>query len=203
METKPLTFRRPGEAFGIPDIPEIFLIHAQELSHYLNGPDTLILKLEAVYRLMDEIAPFIASFTSCSKGCSHCCQFDVQLTTFEAEYIYLKTGVPHRSSGSLTTGHSTACPFLTDASECGIYQVRPLACRTYHVLGDPAICADPAAEQIQYGTEGCGFGNIIYKELIGWVHFQTAHLNGKLRDIRDFFPHSRQAVQSHLRRVSG
>jgi Fe-S-cluster containining protein len=199
VDTKRVTFRKPGDKFELPDLPDFFLNKANKVYTYLNGPDNLGAKLEAVYRLLDEMAPFIATFATCSKGCAHCCHFDVQLTTFEAEYIYMKTGVSFTNEGGITTGHAKPCPFLKRNAECGIYASRPLLCRTYHVLGDPGLCVDPTGEQIQYGSEACDFGNGIYKQLVGWVHFQTANVEGgKLRDIRDFFPHSRNDVQTHL-----
>jgi Fe-S-cluster containining protein len=41
-----------------------------------------------------------------------------------------------------------ACPFLQDEN-CGIYPVRPLACREYMVTSPPALCQDPKANQVR------------------------------------------------------
>lgn len=198
LETKPIVFRKIGDEFQLPDWPSPFLEKANKMYSFLNGPDDLVTKLNAIYRLMDEMAPFVASFTTCKKGCSHCCRYDVQITSFEAEYIFLKTGIPHRVDGPLTNGHNAPCPFLSNAGECGIYAHRPAVCRTYHALGDPSDCDDPDKDQLQYGSPAGDFGNQIYANLVGWIHFQTQHIGGRLRDIRDFFPHPREQVQKYL-----
>jgi Fe-S-cluster containining protein len=39
------------------------------------------------------------------------------------------------------------CPFLENES-CSIYSMRPLACREYMVTSPPALCQDPAANQV-------------------------------------------------------
>lgn len=40
------------------------------------------------------------------------------------------------------------CPFLTSANRCGIYDIRPVTCRTYSCVGDPRI-----TDGIRQGTE--------------------------------------------------
>lgn len=41
-----------------------------------------------------------------------------------------------------------ACPFLQDDA-CGIHPQRPFVCRQYLVTSDPALCADPFANQAE------------------------------------------------------
>jgi len=40
-----------------------------------------------------------------------------------------------------------ACPFLENEN-CGIYSIRPLACREYMVTSPPELCRDPAANDL-------------------------------------------------------
>jgi Fe-S-cluster containining protein len=40
-----------------------------------------------------------------------------------------------------------ACPFLEDEN-CGIYSIRPLACREYMVTSPPELCQDPATNSV-------------------------------------------------------
>jgi Fe-S-cluster containining protein len=41
-----------------------------------------------------------------------------------------------------------ACPFLQNEN-CGIYPIRPLACREYMVTSPPALCQDPPANAVR------------------------------------------------------
>jgi Fe-S-cluster containining protein len=42
---------------------------------------------------------------------------------------------------------SVACPFLENEN-CGIYSIRPLACREYLVTSDPEFCRDPGWKDV-------------------------------------------------------
>lgn len=198
METKPIKFKKLSDNFAPPDVPVSYIGKVNDLLEFLNSGHELARKIDAVYRLLDEIAPFVASFASCSKGCAHCCHVDVQMTTLEAEYINIKTGITHNIIQGTTTGNNSACPFLTPAGECGIYAMRPILCRTYHALGDPAFCATGDAERIEYGSVANNYGNNFYATFVGWMRSQNDHLGGELKDIRNFFPRPREEVQEYL-----
>lgn len=175
-------------ALELPDIPEPFFEKANTLFSELNTPGIdLITKLEMVYRYLDDFSGYVSGFASCQKGCSHCCSYDVQITTFEAEYIYLKVGVPHNQETSFSINNNRPCPFLAPNQQCAIYAYRPVVCRTFHALGDPENCKD-GKDQYQYGSPRFEFSNPIYKRLVEWVHFQNIHADGNCKDIRDFFP---------------
>lgn len=197
MASRPVKFFKNPEDVKLPPIPQSLIEEANALYVSLNEPGReLGAQLQRVYAYLDRFKPYVSEFVSCSKGCSHCCSIDVQLTTLEAEYIQVHTGVPARTDGRLSTGHRKACPFLTEAGACGIYEHRPLVCRMFHALGDPENCR-PGRSQIQYGAPP-KYGNNIFANLIGWVHHVNAHGNGTCKDIRDFFPHPRAQVQSFL-----
>jgi uncharacterized protein len=202
VTSTPIKFFKDPNDVKLPPIPQSLVNDANALYVSLNQPGReLGEQLKLVYTYLDKFGPYVGTFASCSKGCSHCCSIDVQLTTLEAEYIQVHTGVPLRAGGELTTGHRAPCPFLTGAGGCGIYEHRPVVCRTFHALGDPKNC-QPGRSQIQYGAPP-QYGNDIFANLIGWVHHVTVHANGTCKDIRDFFPHPRAQVQSFLSRQDG
>lgn len=173
----------------LPPIPLNLIEAANVLVPYLNDPNiSMGEKLRSIYDYLDQFSLFAKSFTTCSKGCSHCCRIDVHITSLEAEYIQVMTGIPYRPGRTVTKDHTSRCPFLSDVGGCGIYQHRPLACRIYHAVGVPDDCA-PGRTQMQYGAPP-QFGNPIYASFVRWLQFNMIHLGGNIRDIRDFFPPS-------------
>ncbi len=171
----------------LPLIPEKLFDKANSLANVLNSPDLMLgNKLDAIYSYLEEFKAYIGKYASCSKNCSFCCNMDVQITTLEAEYIHINTGVPLKRGKSITTGHTNRCPFLSSSGSCNIYKSRPMPCRFLFAFGEPENCAH-GKQQIQYGVQAAGFGNPIFKKLIMWVHSQAIHGGGELRDIRDYF----------------
>lgn len=196
----------PGEMLpgykNLRPVPERYIEELNDLLYRLNNQQgTLILKLKQLYALLNRFNnEFVSTFTTCKKGCSACCNIDVRLTTFEAEYIAAATSIPHATLPS-SQGHESACPFLSGKGTCSIYNYRPLLCRTYHVLSDPILCNDPNAQVLQYGVQKAGMGNVIYKTVSEWIYFHTYNTLGNIefRDIRDFFPYDRDDVQSFIK----
>lgn len=97
----------------------------------------------------------------CAAGCSNCCTLYVQSTLVEAlivaeqldagqfrqleEYIERQREIFAGESDLLAVLRKQRaalgpCPFLNDAGECGIYALRPLACRALLSTKDPAWC---------------------------------------------------------------
>lgn len=182
----------------IPDLPAHLLDEAHQLFNVrLNMTGDPFEKMQLAYAFMDKVNRHVTPHTSCTRGCSHCCHMDVHITTFEAEFICVNTGVPHVHQTPHRKGYRSACPFLAADGACGIYEYRPVLCRTYHSLSDPALCAVPNAEIVQYGSMKGGLGNILFQGAATWVHVQNQAF-GEVKDIRDFFPHDRAQVQQHL-----
>ena len=106
---------------------------------------------------------------SCRLGCSHCCRFPILMSVAEARTLanFVKRGFSpeqidalrrrtrqwHRrddslrsrslpvppSAGEDDSPSALPCPMLVE-SECSVYNVRPLLCRTHYVLSHPRSC---------------------------------------------------------------
>jgi len=98
----------------------------------------------------------------CGKGCSGCCSLVVNCTLSEAILIASNLS-PHQTEQlqslvaplksmadqadnlkewlSSYRQQATLCPFLDQTGACGIYQVRPLSCRSLLATKEPLWCA--------------------------------------------------------------
>jgi Fe-S-cluster containining protein len=89
---------------------------------------------------------------SCKKGCHLCCRQNVDISEPEALLIVefcKKNNIPIRKERllrqllydikDLARSEDGWCVFLK-GKECGIYKVRPLACRKYFVVSPPEMC---------------------------------------------------------------
>lgn len=83
---------------------------------------------------------------ACKNGCAWCCYQNVEVTIPEAILIAVETGMPDDSRGGAVdkvaprieevdgfdrVKIAEACPFLGSDNSCTIYEVRPIACRTF------------------------------------------------------------------------
>jgi Fe-S-cluster containining protein len=177
----------------LPLVPDHWIKKADYFFNiFLNLPSAdLLIKLHWLYEFIDYFSrDFVSTFTTCVKNCSgdsQCCFMDVQMTYYEAEYIFHATGIAPKFHIPFTTGNTKPCPFLCDDRSCFVYQYRPLVCRTYHVLTDPIKCKTKEVISMY----GCGkdMGNIIFKSALHWIHYQNITvLYSKFGDVRDFFP---------------
>jgi hypothetical protein len=91
-----------------------------------------------------------ASALPCAKGCNHCCRFPrIFVTRYEGVLLvqFIEQQSPERrapiveriTAADRPSGSGTACALLTDAG-CSVYTSRPLPCRGFHSLSEPA-CA--------------------------------------------------------------
>jgi Fe-S-cluster containining protein len=92
----------------------------------------------------------------CHRGCSACCRLHVVVTAGEAkvarmfaeevgwqidaERAKLQAKAETFKDWQRLPIEDRACVFLTPAGECAIYAYRPMACRKYLVVSDPADC---------------------------------------------------------------
>ncbi len=172
---------------GLPPIPDYLLKEAEKLNYILDNDNGDFLdKLSHVYDYIDKFNEYLGNYAACTKGCSHCCKIDVQISQAEAELIHIKTKVPIDLKNSISYGYTTPCPFLSDENNCKIYKYRPLPCRMLHAFGSPDNCK-PGNVQNEYGSPASNFGNHIFLSLVQYIHMNNKAFGGTFRDIRDYF----------------
>lgn len=184
MEVRTIQFRDKDDLISLPPIPNHFGTECDKLEQELSfRNERPVLKLEKIYRFLDSYAQFVSTFSVCQKGCAHCCHINVAITPVEAALIEQETGRTKKTPrGQKTTGHRTACPFLSDKKECTIYNVRPFHCRTFHTLDDPKYCEFPVPHQV-YGSMNGEYSVTLYARLSVFIRKP----NDPVWDIRDYF----------------
>jgi Fe-S-cluster containining protein len=162
------------------EIPPLLRIREAEFSNcFKESFITPIVSLQTLYDFMDELNEFISKYTPCQKGCDPCCHIRVDISSLEAQYIQLKTGIPCRDKPISAVKVNTPCPFLKDHC-CSIYQYRPYVCRQHHALFDPKwyqveLCNDIYSSQARFS------------EVKDSYDYLVKNSNSAIRDIREFF----------------
>ena len=146
--------------------------------------------IQALYKLCDYIIELELSHTtsSCSKGCSACCNQLIPLAGGEVFHLnQLVASFPETKQRMFKKRirHITRtlerqkqvnsppvsfenqyfqlgipCPFLEN-NACSIYSQRPFVCREYQVNSSPLLCADPYNENIARVGYGVNFGALV------------------------------------------
>jgi Fe-S-cluster containining protein len=117
-------------------------------------------RMLAVYRELDAPLKKYAEDgkTTCQKGCAHCCHLQVYISLPEAVAIAerimpdpkLTAEVVRKCYDQLPKlkrdsveyfKQAEPCVFLSEAKECGIYDVRPMPCRHHYVASPPEDCS--------------------------------------------------------------
>lgn len=108
-------------------------------------------------RINNEALADLPKPSSCATGCSHCCHIRVAATENEVDLILeymkhhnlefedsdiaiLQEQAKIKNDSEYIKSPHRKCVFLQDDGLCGIYQVRPSACRNYYVFSDPEDC---------------------------------------------------------------
>jgi len=144
-------------------------------------------KLTKIYALMDELGAAAKDFVACRNGCSACCHMNVTISVIEAKQIETATG---RARATLSSSRihnlgefsGRPCPFLKDSS-CGIYPIRPFACRKHVSFDTTSFWCQPERSHVKE-MPMIGFSGVeeAYSDVSG------RNSNGIFADIRDFFP---------------
>ena len=94
---------------------------------------------------------------ACGPGCCQCCIQPIPATPLEilALRLFVELELPPSRRDALKATFARfrgeratlgdACPFLLEKS-CGVYSVRPIACRRYVVFGQPCIMDEDATQ---------------------------------------------------------
>lgn len=113
--------------------------------------------------------PEQAAAISCRAGCNACCRLGVSITRDEAALLAdrVQGGVevdrlrlaeqstwPEEAPTWTKNAERALCVFQGPGGLCRVYDDRPMACRAYRVLSDPALC-DPrnGAQQVLLSIE--------------------------------------------------
>lgn len=95
-----------------------------------------------------------SSKITCTKGCSFCCHIKVDVSYYEAKYIYdyclannITINWDYLTAQSsmnddkqwILEKHLRTCEFLKN-NECSIYEARPMSCRKHYSIDDPQKC---------------------------------------------------------------
>lgn len=145
-------------------------------------------KFNQLTLLADRVAAAISTIAACRRGCSHCCNISVAISSFEAEKIAEVTGIRPAALKSSVRPETVAadnykkpCPFATQNGECSIYDTRPLACRLHFNISESPFFCDT-----QNLPEESAVPNVDLN--VFWMGYATLFLKMPLGDIRDFFP---------------
>lgn len=126
--------------------------------------DDMVRRLRVIQRNYDRTTADERS--SCKAGCAACCEGHVVTSQLEAEGIAQNLRARHGAAvvarvaaaceqlldmaGATMPAWWDArirCPLLGDDQRCLVYNARPVACRSYRVVSDPALCgARPKSE---------------------------------------------------------
>lgn len=152
-------------------------------------------KVKALRSMLDLVNDAAYGQAACAKGCSACCHISVMVCADEAAVIAAEIGTKaakparyavHGDNARATLKHyGEPCPFLVDGA-CGIYESRPLSCRTaFNMDRDALLCTivpnDPP--QVPY-LNHMQFTMVIARAFLDSMH--------KYADLRDFFPECRK-----------
>ena len=113
-------------------------------------------KLKRAFKYIDEKSSKL-HYTTCSKGCNHCCYMPVMLSLTEAKYIVEQFGFPKdlellKKQASKDFFkiipedyyklplQDRKCVYLING-ECSIYPIRPITCRGYFSTSKPENCS--------------------------------------------------------------
>lgn len=106
--------------------------------------DSLIF-MQSLHNGTKALSESFSKVSVCTKGCSHCCKLNVDLTLVEALYIKSKLkgdNVALRYSAGFESG--TFCPFHNEATKaCNIYEFRPIACQLFASVDSAEYCKTP------------------------------------------------------------
>lgn len=152
-------------------------------------------KVDAVYivRRIYEIADYYMEhdtnkYLVCRKGCAHCCRVPVDVTALEANIIEQVHGY---TPAELRTWQPRPtrvdyCPFLNQKKGvCKIYDVRPLACRTFGAFDSPVSCESPDNRHYIHSGNLQPFLGTCIDNMRNWSR-EAGYID--IADIRQWFP---------------
>jgi Fe-S-cluster containining protein len=119
--------------------------------------------LEKTDRLASEIRSRHLNSIHCARGCHSCCKPGLAVNELEAERIRKALAEDAERLPALMETEAadpfrgTRCAFLQPGGACGIYEFRPLVCRTH---GLPLQFKDPDREGVRL-RDVCGLNSCL------------------------------------------
>lgn len=151
-------------------------------------------KRSKLFKLANAVHDALQPYTTCGKGCSHCCSMRTLIYRFEAVTLARVSGktmveLPYRSQAVVIELGRVAppetCPFLMEGC-CSVYDHRPMICRLHHSFntapGDCEVTANgtPRSGVAMYNPD---FVEVPYHQLV-----RSHHAQEPWGAITEFFP---------------
>ena len=132
---------------------DFYMDQYEELKEQYGGMTTAYNFLENAQQIIDEQMEISDMKVECHKGCSLCCQINVDITEDEAELL-----VKHVADARIDidinklerqskadawlkqTAEDRKCQFLDKDGACKVYEYRPMNCRRHLVITEPELC---------------------------------------------------------------
>lgn len=161
-----------------------------KLEQFITKPQVDPLKkVRSIYRFADWLVEHsgVVKAAVCKRGCTHCCYLDVDVSLLEAAFIAKHTSYTqvYRTQRIRKGYHEsrTYCGFLDQQSgSCTIYDVRPMACRTFFAFDSPELC-----DRDNGTTEHAIFTSNDHGVLKHFRNQLIATSDGRYADIREWF----------------
>lgn len=100
-------------------------------------------KVRHLHAAADTVMSYVLPRSPCRASCSGCCHSNVTIHSIEASYIERNTGRPLRRQPLPPEDfHRRPCVFL-EGNLCGVYDSRPLVCRTHVAMMPSAYWCQP------------------------------------------------------------
>lgn len=140
-------------------------------------------------KLADKINGAVMPYSACKRGCSACCNIAVVISETEARQIGSRIGVKPKRVRNQADQESVSrrffgvpCPFLR-GDVCGIYEFRPIACRTHANIGGSAFFCDTSIPPEHSYVPNINLSS--FSMVYAIISMQRQEV---IADIRDFFP---------------
>jgi len=144
---------------------------------------SLFVRLEELYKSMDEVFAFVKAYTPCRQGCCSCCYYEIEVGNIGVVHMERNLGIRCDCPPiPIVKPHGLPCPFLRDGS-CTIYPHRPYHCRKHVALVPTPYWCHPDRSNRQ-GFMMLNFAT--FDEAMANLCFEFGKFEA--RDIRNVFP---------------
>lgn len=174
--------------------PEVLAKQYSHAMHMIDNNASIEAVFDYVLPVLDErLKTDLYPHGTCTRGCSHCCNIAVGVTAVEARYIEVKTGQKaNYAKHSEQDFFGVPCVFLKNG-ECSIYPYRPITCRVFTSLEDPARCEGNDKPHFYVAFQAPTDNKKTFINLLGFNTILNLSLRDGMRDcgdLRQYFPNT-------------